>query len=119
MQSSETSEIIRRFNQAFEAHDPALLEDLVGEGCVLENTVPAPDGARYEGREACLAFWQGIASAANLVFEPEEIWAGEDRGIIRWQLRWGEGEGDRVRGVNVMRVRDGKIVEGLGYVKGQ
>lgn len=44
--------------------------------------------------------------------------ASEDRGIIRWNLRWGENKTDRVRGVNIMRVRGGKIVEGLGYVKG-
>ena len=60
---------------------------------------------------------EGVASSANLVFKAEEISATSDRGIIRWQLRWSEREADRVRGVNIMRVRDGKIVEGLGYVK--
>lgn len=79
---------------------------------------PAPDGARYEGREACLTFWKGVASSANLVYKAEEISAMGDRGIIRWQLRWSEREADRIRGVNIMRVRDGKIVESLGYVKG-
>ena len=116
--SKVTLEIIERFNNAFAAHRPENLDDLIGEGCVLENTAPAPDGARYEGREACLNFWKGIASSANLVFEAEEIWASEDRGIIRWQLRWSESETDRIRGVNIMRVRGGKIVEGMGYVKG-
>jgi hypothetical protein len=109
---------MERFNRAFEAHRPEDLDDLIGEGCVLENTTPAPDGARYQGREACLNFWKGVASSANLVFEAEEIWASGDRGIIRWQLRWSEQETDRVRGVNIMRVRDGTIVEGLGYMKG-
>jgi len=116
--SEMTRKIMERFNSAFEKHRPEDLDDLIGEGCVLENTAPAPDGARYEGREACLNFWKGIASSANLVFKAEEIWAGEDRGIIRWRLRWSESEADRIRGVNIMRVRDGKIVEGLGYVKG-
>jgi hypothetical protein len=116
--SKVTREILERFNDAFEKHRPADLDDLIGEGCVLENTAPAPDGARYEGCEACLTFWKGIASSANLVFKAEEISAMGDRGIIRWQLRWSEREADRVRGVNIMRVRDGKIVEGLGYVKG-
>jgi hypothetical protein len=97
-----------RFHRAFEAHRPEDLDDLIGEGCVLENTAPAPDGARYEGRQACLNFWKGVASSANLVFEAEEIWASDDRGIIRWQLRWGESKTDRIRGVNVI----------LGYVKG-
>lgn len=116
--SKTTREIVNRFHNAFEKHRPGDLDDLIGEGCILENTSPAPDGARYEGREACLDFWKKIASSANLVFEAEEISASDDRGIIRWQLRWGENEADRVRGVNIMRVRDGKIVEGLGYVKG-
>ncbi|BCH26164.1 hypothetical protein MesoLjLc_60790 [Mesorhizobium sp. L-8-10] len=116
--SEVTRAIMDRFNGAFEEHRPEDLDDLIGEGCVLENTTPAPDGARYEGREACLNFWKGIASSANLVFEAEEIWASQDRGIIRWQLRWSKSKADRVRGINIMRVRDGKIVEGLGYVKG-
>ena len=113
-----TLELLKRFNGAFQKHHPEDLDDLIGEGCVLENTAPAPDGARYEGRQACLDFWKGIASSANLVFKDEEISALGDRGIIRWELRWSENEVDRVRGVNIMRVRDGKIVEGLGYVKG-
>jgi hypothetical protein len=116
--SKTTREIAERFNSAFEKHCPEDLDDLIGEGCVLENTAPAPDGARYEGREACLTFWKGVASSANLVFETEEISAFGDRAILRWQLRWSDREEDRVRGVNIMRVRGGKIVEGLGYVKG-
>lgn len=118
MPTNETAEIVRRFHSAFEEHRPEDLDDLIGEDCVLENTGPAPDGARYEGREACLNFWRGIASSANLAFEAEEIWTSEDRGIIRWQLRWGESTADRIRGVNLMRVRDGRIVEAAGYVKG-
>lgn len=122
MESMSTAEatlkIVERFHTAFENHRPQDLAALIGEGCVLENTVPAPDGARYEGREACLAFWEAVASSTNLVFRAEEISAIGDRGIIRWQLRWSEREADRIRGVNIMRVRDGKVVEGLGYVKG-
>ncbi len=79
--SEITREIMYRFNGAFEEHRPEDLDDLIGEDCVLENTTPAPDGARYEGREVCLNFWKGVASSANLVFEAEEIWASEDRGI--------------------------------------
>ena len=41
-----------------------------------------------------------------------------ERATIRWRLRWGEDESNSVRGVNLMRVRDGQIVEALGYVKG-
>ena len=98
----DTSEIIRRFNDAFVRHDPSQLDDLIGEDCVMEAIQPAPDGARYEGRTACLDFWRALAG---------------DRATIRWRYRYGAGAADYVRGVNLMRVRDGKIVEALGYSK--
>lgn len=43
MQSSDTFEIVRRFNQAFQDHDPALLEDLVAPDCVMKSMQPAPN----------------------------------------------------------------------------
>jgi hypothetical protein len=40
-----------------------------------------------------------------------------DRATIRWRYRFGDGDENSVRGVNLMHVRDGKIMEALGYVK--
>jgi len=113
-----TAEIMDRFNAAFLKHDPALLEDLVAADCVIENTVPAPDGARYEGRAACLGLWQQIATTPGAWFESEGVEVWDDRAILRWRFHWGERPADQVRGVNLMRVRDGLIVEAQGYVKG-
>ncbi|BCB82984.1 nuclear transport factor 2 family protein [Phytohabitans suffuscus] len=113
----DTSEIIRRFNDAFVRHDPDQLDGLVGEGCVMEAIQPAPEGARYEGRADCLAFWRALAADRTTQFEDEEIAVAGDRATIRWRYRYGAGAGDYVRGVNLMRVRDGKIVEALGYSK--
>jgi hypothetical protein len=39
-----------------------------------------------------------------------------DRAIIRWSF-WSN-DTKSTRGVNLMRVRDGQIVEAMGYVKG-
>jgi ketosteroid isomerase-like protein len=114
----ETEELMHRFNAAFRRHDPAALADLVAEDCIIENTQPAPDGSRHVGRVACLAVWQGLAAATDTRFEPEEVFAAGDRAIIRWRYIWGTGERDSVRGVNLMRVRGGRIVEAMGYVKG-
>jgi hypothetical protein len=57
MSANDTAEIIRRFDNAFRSHEPGLLplDDLVAEDCVTEAIQPTPDGARYEGRETCLA----------------------------------------------------------------
>ena len=71
--SATTAEIMRRFNHAFLQHDPAALAGLVAEDCVIENTTPAPNGARHVGRDACLALWQGIATAPGTRFDLEEV----------------------------------------------
>lgn len=118
MPNRSTAEVIEQFNNAFQRHDPSLLVDLIGENCVLENTTPAPDGARHVGREACLALWQSITTTPNTHFDLEDVEVAGERAIIRWRFWWGEGTQSSVRGVNLMKVKDGLIVEGLGYVKG-
>ncbi|MBG0566988.1 nuclear transport factor 2 family protein [Actinoplanes aureus] len=113
----DTAEVIRRFNAAFVNHDAALLDDLIGDDCVMEAVEPAPDGARTVGREACLAFWRALADDRTTQFEPDEVVFAGDRATIRWRYRFGDGPRDYVRGVNLMLVRDGSIVEALGYSK--
>jgi ketosteroid isomerase-like protein len=113
----QTLQIIQRFNQAFVQHDGSLLDGLIAEDCVMESVEPAPDGTRYVGRDACLAFWQSLANDRNGAFADEDILAIGDHAIIRWRYHFGPELSRSVRGVNVMRVRDGRIVEALGYVK--
>ena len=117
-ESIQTEAILQRFNEVFLNHDPAALPELVADGCIIENTQPAPDGSRHEGKDACIALWTQIATSPDIHFEPESIIARGDRGEIRWRLVWGTDHASSVRGVNLMRVRDGRIVEAQGYVKG-
>ncbi len=114
---TDTTAVIDQFNRAFVEHDGTLLVDLVADDCVMESVEPAPDGTRYEGRDACLAFWQALATDPASSFEPEEVVSMGDRAIIRWRFRFANGAEDSVRGVNLMQVRDGKVVEALGYTK--
>ena len=116
-QPSPTLQVLQRFNDAFVEHDGSLLEDLIAEDCVMESVEPAPDGTRYVGRSACLDFWQKLANSRDGAFTAENIVGIDEHGIIRWRYRFGPGLSRSVRGVNVMRVRDGLIVEALGYVK--
>ena len=111
----DTSEIMNRFNRAFLEHDPRLLAELIGEDCVMESIQPAPDGSRYVGRAACLAFWEALATDRKSHFELEDTVVMGDRAVIRWRFHFGDG--DSTRGVNLMRVADGRIVEALGYAK--
>jgi hypothetical protein len=115
---ARTAAIMQRFNTAFLHHQPALLDDLIAPDCELENTTPAPDGARYHGRDACLAVWHAIAANREAWFEPESTIVCGERAIIQWRYRWGPHASDSLRGVNLMRVHDGLIIEAQGYVKG-
>jgi ketosteroid isomerase-like protein len=110
-------DVIDRYNEAFRLHEPALLEALIADDCVIEDTSPAPAGARHEGGQACLARWSQLAGDATLDFSPEPADIVGDLAVAPWVLRWGSGEDDWARGVNLIRVRDGKIVEARGYLK--
>ena len=70
MSELTTDDVIRRFNESFVQHDPEALSGLVAQDCVMESVGPAPDGTRYEGRDACLRFWQELANDPNTSFEP-------------------------------------------------
>ncbi|NEJ71715.1 nuclear transport factor 2 family protein [Rhizobium phaseoli] len=118
MNAASTETILRRFNDVFLSHNPAALDELVGEDCIVENTQPAPNGSRHVGRAACIELWSGIATTPGTWFVSEDLIVTGERGILLWRFCWGEDEGQSVRGVNLMRVADGRIVEALGYVKG-
>lgn len=118
LQSAQTADVIRRFNLVFLEHDPAGLPDLVADNCTIENTTPAPDGANHVGKAACVALWQGIATAPGTHFDLEEVVIAGEHATIRWRYWWGPREAESVRGVNLMKVSNGLIVAAMGYVKG-
>jgi ketosteroid isomerase-like protein len=113
----DTAQVINRFNDAFLQRDPTKLVDVVAEDCVMESAEPAPNGARYEGYDDCLHFWEELIADLQGSFQPEDVVVSGDRATIRWRYRFEEGDENSVRGVTLMHVRDGKIVEALGYVK--
>jgi ketosteroid isomerase-like protein len=114
---SRTAEVIDRFNQAFIRHDASLLENLVAEDCVMESVEPAPEGTRVVGRAANLKFWQNLANNRDGAFAVEDVVVMGDRANIRWRYRFGPDLSQSVRGVTLMRLRDGLIVEALAYAK--
>ena len=115
-QSAATQAAIERFNAAFDRHDVDGVMAAMTEDCVFENTAPAPDGERHEGAAAVRAFWEGFfRSNPRASFTVEEQFAAGDRGVVRWRYDW---DGGHVRGVDVFRVRDGRVAEKLSYVKG-
>lgn len=117
--NTTTTEVMRRFNEVFLRHDPAALPALIAKDCVIEKISPAPDGDRCVGRDECVALWTEIATAPGTHFDLEDVFVAGDRAVVRWRFWPNDAREDSIRGVNLMRVRDGLIVEAMGYVKGK
>lgn len=112
--------VVDRFNEAFNRHDADALATWLTDDTVFEDTSPAPDGRRIEGKAAVVAFWRTwFASNAEAVFEAEDVIVSGDRVVVRWVYRkLRNGQPWHLRGVDVFTVRDGKVAAKLAYVKG-
>jgi ketosteroid isomerase-like protein len=118
--SESTSAVIERFNEAFNRHDADLLASLLTDDTVFEDTSPAPDGKRVEGKTDVAAYWRGwFARNLEAQFTTEEMIVTGDRAIVRWiYTKTRDGQPWHLRGVDVFTVRDGKVAAKLAYVKG-
>ncbi len=109
------------FSAAFGARDVDAVMALMTDDCVFESTSPAPDGRRHEGAEAVRRVWSELFDeTTDPSFTQEEAFVCEDRGVLRWRFSWTgpDGAPGHVRGVDVLRFRQGKVAEKLSYVKG-
>ena len=85
------------------------------DDCVFEDTSP-PDGGRHEGQAAVRAAWTDLFTAnPDGVFTTEHAVISGDRATYQWSYDYGEGH---VRGIDLFKVRDGKVAEKFSYVKG-
>ena len=118
--SDATRAAVDRFNEAFNRHDVDAMMGCMTADCVFENTRPAPDGTRVVGQAAVRAFWEDFFTRSRQArFETEDVFSAGDRCVVQWIYRWvRDGQVGHVRGVDLFRVRDGKVAEKFSYVKG-
>jgi ketosteroid isomerase-like protein len=115
-----TQEAVERFNDAFNRHDVDAVMAAMTDDCVFENTSP-PDGHRYEGRDQVRGAWEEFfAASPDAHFDGEDVIVADDRCVVQWRYSWTDDDGSRssLRGVDVLRVRDGLVAEKFAYVKG-
>jgi ketosteroid isomerase-like protein len=115
-----TRAVVDRFNGAFNRHDADAVASLLTDDTVFEDTSPAPDGQRIEGKAAIAEFWRGwFARNSDAKFEAEDMIVSGDRAVVRWVYRkMRNGQPWHIRGVDVFTVRAGKVAAKLAYVKG-
>jgi uncharacterized protein (TIGR03086 family) len=112
---------LARFSAAFGSGDVDAIMELMTEDCSFEATGPAPDGVRHEGADVVRAVWVNLfGETPDARFTEEESFVSGDRGVLRWRFDWTNEDGSAgyVRGVDVLRMRDGLVCEKFSYVKG-
>lgn len=119
--SAATLATIQQFNAAFNAHDVDAIMALMTADCIFENTYPPPDGERFVGAAAVRRFWEDFFTASpHASFDFQETVACGERAFVCWSYHWvnAQGQAGHIRGVDILRVRAGKVAEKLSYVKG-
>lgn len=112
-------QLLRSFADAFGSGDVDAIMALMTDDVVFEATGPAPDGVRHTGADAVRRVWVELfGGTPGAAFTTEELFVAADRGVLRWRFDWAGEEPGHVRGVDVLRFRDGKVAEKLSYVKG-
>jgi ketosteroid isomerase-like protein len=117
--TAATIAAVRRWLEAYIACDLDAVMAAVTEDCIVDLPHPAPDGKRVEGHDAVRAHWEKVFRSFPAEFETEEMFAVGDRCVFRWVRHWvgEEGTPRHIRGIDVLRVRDGKLAEKLVYGK--
>jgi ketosteroid isomerase-like protein len=119
-QDQATRKVIDNFNEAFNRHDADALSAFLTDDTVFEDTSPAPDGRRIEGKAAIVEFWRTwFVRNSDARFEAEEVIIGGNRAVVPWVYhKMRNGQPWHLRGVDIFTVRDGKVAAKLAYVKG-
>ena len=127
MQKTQTTEatrqIVDQLIAAFNSQDANRMLALMSEDVIFENTGPAPDGTRYNGKNEARSFWEKFfADSPNATIEIEDVIVAEDQAAVIHRYSWAQQpRGDDpgyVRGATIFRVRDGLVAEMYPYVKG-
>ena len=116
-----TIETLERFLAAFNAHDLDAIMEFFADDCEL--CMPRgrePSGTRYVGKAAVRA---GLATRfegiPDVHYGEDRHWVAGDLGVSTWLLTGTTrtGEQVRVRGVDLLEFRDGKITKKDSYWK--
>lgn len=118
--TASTVEVVTRFENNFNTYDvDALMADMTDD-CVFEHVAPpGVSFGRHQGQAAVRAVWESLTTGfPDYHFDIEDVFGAGDRAACRWSMRWRKPDGGEgtARGVDIFRVRDGKIAEKLTYL---
>ena len=112
----EPRAVVELFGRALDEADVEQAISLMTEDCVFEASWGGGSGTTFVGREAIGECFRALfEQPGGMQFvEEEPPVVSDDRVVTRWHVITGS---TLVRGVDVYRVRGGKIAEKLTYTK--
>lgn len=120
MTASQTVEFIKRFEESFNTRDIDALMAAMTDDTVFEHMAPASASfGRFVGQDAVRAVWESLPQHfPNYHFRVDDVFASGDRCACRYTLTFDNPQGGRETrvGVDVFRLRDGRICEKLTYL---
>jgi steroid delta-isomerase-like uncharacterized protein len=123
----KTEEIVRQFHESWDLRDPERGAAVIAEDCQFEDVARSerqigPDGYRMDYERWRKAFPDGEVKVTNVIVDGDRavvefVNRGTHTGPLQSSLGTFEPTGRRqeTRYCSVMRVRDGKVVEGRDY----
>jgi uncharacterized protein (TIGR02246 family) len=115
MTTTETTQMLERFGDAWNRHDLDAMMEFMADDCVyLASFGQDEDGTPFVGREAVRAgFAQYLASFPDGRYEDTRTFASGDRAVSEWTFVYTGPDGNeaRVRGCDLFELRAGKITK--------
>ena len=116
-----TTDTLKRFLAAFNAHDLDAIMQFFADDCELYMPRGSePFGARYTGKDAVRAgLATRFAGIPDVHYGDDQHWLAGDLGVSTWLLTGTTktGEQIRVRGLDLLEFRDGKVIKKDSYWK--
>lgn len=116
-----TTATLKSVLEAFNAHDLDAIMAFFADDCeLLMPRGPAPEGRRFSGKAAVK---EGLATRftglPDVYYGDDRHWVAGELGVSTWLLTGTtkSGERIRVRGVDLLEFRDGKITRKDSYWK--
>jgi limonene-1,2-epoxide hydrolase len=112
--------VVLDFIAAFNKHDVEAMLKRLSKDCVFENAIPIAGGNLCAGSVAAERFLRDFfEQAPDARMEIEEIFGLGFRCVTRWRCEWTDASGvkQRVRGVDIYKVKTDLICEKLAYLK--
>jgi ketosteroid isomerase-like protein len=113
--------VVLAFNEALNRQDVEGMKQLLSDDCVFESADPAPDGAAYDGKEPIAQYWRDFfRKVPQAQIKIEDAYGFGDQCVKRWRYQGGDADAqtEQMRGVDIVKVKDGLICELFSYVKG-